>query len=45
VRVAVVGAGAATDGSGQVQPVLHAFGGTEAGLARLALAGESVTGR
>ena len=28
----------ATDGSGQVQPVLHAFGGTEAGLAALAVA-------
>ena len=28
----------ATDGSGQVQPVLHAFAGTEAGLAALAVA-------
>ncbi|MGD0244734.1 MAG: NAD(P)/FAD-dependent oxidoreductase [Streptosporangiaceae bacterium] len=28
----------AADGSGQVQPVLHAFGGTEAGLAALAVA-------
>ncbi len=28
----------ATDGSGQVQPVLHAFGGTETGLAALAVA-------
>ena len=28
----------ATDASGQVQPVLHAFGGTEAGLAALAVA-------
>ncbi len=28
----------ATDGSGQVQPVLHAFGGTEQGLAALAVA-------
>jgi monoamine oxidase len=28
----------ATDGSGEVQPVLHAFGGTEAGLAALAVA-------
>jgi monoamine oxidase len=27
----------ATDGSGQVQPVLHAFGGTEAALAALAV--------
>ncbi len=27
----------ATDASGQVQPVLHAFGGTEAGLATLAV--------
>ena len=29
----------ANDGSGQVQPVLHAFAGTEAGLAALAVAG------
>jgi monoamine oxidase len=29
----------ATDGSGQVQPVLHAFSGTGAGLAALAVAG------
>jgi monoamine oxidase len=28
----------ATDASGQVQPVLHAFGGTQAGLAALAVA-------
>jgi monoamine oxidase len=28
----------AADGSGQVQPVLHAFGGTEEGLAALAVA-------
>jgi monoamine oxidase len=28
----------ATDASGQVQPVLHAFGGTQAGLATLAVA-------
>jgi monoamine oxidase len=28
----------ATDGSGQVQPVLHAFGGTEEGLAALGVA-------
>ena len=28
----------ATDATGQVQPVLHAFGGTEAGLAALAVA-------
>jgi monoamine oxidase len=28
----------ATDASGQVQPVVHAFGGTEAGLAALAVA-------
>ncbi|MGH3259550.1 MAG: flavin monoamine oxidase family protein [Streptosporangiaceae bacterium] len=28
----------ATDGSGEVQPVLHAFGGTEEGLAALAVA-------
>ena len=28
----------ATDASGQVQPVLHAFAGTEAGLAALAVA-------
>ena len=28
----------ATDGSGQVQPVLHVFGGTEEGLAALAVA-------
>ncbi len=28
----------ATDGSGQVQPVLHAFGGTEEGLAALSVA-------
>ena len=28
----------ATDGSGQVQPVLHAFGGTEEGLTALAVA-------
>ena len=28
----------ATDGSGQVQPVVHAFGGTEDGLAALAVA-------
>ena len=33
----------ATDGSGQVQPVLHAFGGTEEGLAALAVAGGPVT--
>ena len=29
----------ATDGSGQVQPVLHAFGGTAEGLAALGIAG------
>ena len=29
----------ATDATGEVQPVLHAFGGTEAGLAALAVAG------
>ena len=29
----------ATDRTGQVQPVLHAFGGTEAGLAALGIAG------
>ncbi|HEY6297316.1 MAG TPA: FAD-dependent oxidoreductase, partial [Streptosporangiaceae bacterium] len=29
----------ATDGSGEVQPVLHAFGGTEEGLAALDVAG------
>jgi monoamine oxidase len=33
----------ATDGSGEVQPVLHAFGGTEAGLAALAVAAGPAT--
>lgn len=33
----------ATDGSGQVQPVVHAFGGTEEGLAALAVASGPAT--
>jgi len=33
----------AADGSGQIQPVLHAFGGTEAGLAALGVAGGPAT--
>ena len=33
----------AADGSGQVQPVLHAFGGTEEGLAALAVAAGPAT--
>jgi monoamine oxidase len=33
----------ATDGSGQVQPVLHAFAGTEEGLAALGVAGGPAT--
>ena len=35
----------AADGSGQVQPVLHAFGGTEEGLAALAVAEGPAPGR
>jgi monoamine oxidase len=33
----------ATDGSGEVQPVVHAFGGTEAGLAALGVASGPAT--
>ncbi len=33
----------ATDGSGQVQPVVHAFGGTEEGLTALGVAGGPAT--